>query len=422
MTERLYYTDSYRTHFTAQVAEQLDWDGHAAVVLDRTAFYPTSGGQPADRGSLGSAEVLDVVEREADRAIVHILSEAVTEGEIKGEINWPRRFDHMQQHTGQHILSAAFQHQLHANTVGFHLGEADPEGREHRTASSTIDVDIAGFHMEDVLPVECLANQVVYEDRSVTVRFCDRDEPTRLSIKHPADLRGPIRLLEIPGSSRGAGPPFDLNPCGGTHVARTGEIGVIKIVGLEHRRDKSRVEFLCGRRALRDYETKNQVTAALANQLTVGYWELEQAIERLQDENKQLRHTKRELRQRLLDLEALQLVGTAAVLGPYRVVSAVWQHRSPEEMRILARKLAEHSSIVALLFSIAERTHFCFARAENLDLDVRELLQEACSQLSGKGGGRPEVAQGSASAAELNVVQAVLSDLQLRWLRPRCPE
>jgi alanyl-tRNA synthetase len=419
MTQRLYYTEPYRTQFTAQVIEQLTWNNYPSAVLDRTAFYPASGGQPADQGSLGSAEVLDVVEREADGEIVHVLSDRVAGGELHGKVNWQRRFDHMQQHTGQHILSAAFQQELGADTVGFHLGEGHPEEHNRRTASSTIDVDIAGLDMEDVTSVERLANRVIWEDRQVTFSFVDARELSGLSVKRPVDVKGPIRLVEIPGSPGGVEPRFDLNPCGGTHVARTGEIGLIKIVGLEHRGDKTRVEFVCGERALRDYEAKNGMTTALSNSLTVGYWELEDAVERLQEENRQLRHTERELRHRLLDMETSQLLGTAAVRGPRRVVAKVWRGRGPDELRILARKLAEHPDVVALLFSVNERTHICFARAENLDLDVSELLREACSRLDGKGGGRPQVAQGSAPATELGNVQKVLSDLHAS-LEPSC--
>jgi alanyl-tRNA synthetase len=415
MTKRLYYTEPNRTQFTAEVVEQLIWDDHPAAVLDRTAFYPTSGGQPADRGSLGSAEVLDVVERDPDGAIVHVLSGPVARGKLQGKVNWQRRFEHMQQHTGQHILSAVLRLQLGADTVGFHLGEADPEARDHGTESSTIDVDISGLEMEDVMSVERLANRVIWEDRPVTVRFVDPDELAALSVKRPADVKGPIRLVEIPGSSGGVEMHFDLNPCGGTHVTRTGEIGLIKVVGLEHRGEKTRVEFLCGERALRDYETKNELTTALSNMLTVGYWELEDAVERLQEENRELRRAEREFRHRLLDLETNQLVEAAVARGPYRVVGKVWQQRRPDELRILARKLVEHPDVLALLFSVNERTHFCFARAENLDLDASELLREACDQLGGKGGGRPEVAQGSAPATDLGHVQTVLFDLQARW-------
>lgn len=420
MTDRLYYLEPYRTRFTAHVVEQLIWQDHPAVVLDRTAFYPTSGGQPADRGTLGDAAVVDVVERAADGAIIHVLSDAVATDQVAGEIAWQRRFDHMQQHTGQHILSAAFDHVLGAVTVGFHLG----------AESSTIDVDLADLEMEDVLPVEAAANEVVWDDRPVSIRFMDRDEVADAPMAEPPPhVEGPIRLIEIPGpSARPAADisfatatesPFDVNPCGGTHVSRTGEIGMIKLVGREHRGDSTRIEFLCGGRALKDYEANRRMTNILATMLTVGTGELDKAVERLQEENRQLRHDGRDLRGRLLDSETAQLVETAAAYGPYRVVGAVWEQRSPDELRILARKLAEHSDVVALLFSVpvspsnqSERIHFCFTREESLDLDVNRLLQEACTQLGGKGGGRPQVAQGSAPSAPTDKVESVLRDLE----------
>ncbi len=193
---------------------------------------------------------------------------------------------------------------------------------------------------------------------------------------------------------------------------------MIKIVGLEHRGDKTRIEFLCGGRALQDYEAKRSITTNLANMLTVGTWELDEAVERLREENKQLRHAERKLRQRLLDMESGQLVKTAAIRGPYRVVGAVWQQRNPGELQALARKLTEQSDVVALLFSVNERTHFCFARAEALELDVNQLLQEACAQLDGKGGGRPQVAQGSAPRVDVNEVRSVLHDLEATLEEP----
>lgn len=418
MTERLYYTDPYRTRFTAHVTEALTWKGHPAVILDRTAFYPASGGQPADRGRLGDAAVLDVIEGEVDatgqKPVIHVLSDPIASGEasdeVQGEVAWQRRFDHMQQHTGQHVLSAAFERVLgeagyaHAATVGFHLGET----------SSTIDIDLADLEMDDVLPVEAFANQVVWDDRPIRIRFVDSEALADLpAVEPPPDVEGPIRLIEIPGLSRADGPALDVNPCGGTHVARTGEIGMIKIVGLEHRGEDTRIEFLCGERALEDYEAKRRMASRLAAMLTVGTWELDQAVERLQAENKQLRHTERGLRQRLLDMESAQLAARAVTQGGYRVVGAVWQQRSPDELRTLARKLAEHSNVVALLFSVNDqRTHVCFARADELDLDVNRLLQEACAQLDGKGGGRPQAAQGSAPRADVETVESVLHNLE----------
>jgi alanyl-tRNA synthetase len=423
MTERLYYTDSYCTRFSARVIERLTWDEHPAVVLDRTAFYPTSGGQPADRGMLGGVTVLDVAVREEDGAIVHVLAaslsslptlegeqeRSVTEAESVGEVDWPRRFDHMQQHTGQHILSAAFERLLDADTVGFHLG----------TEASTVDLDMTGLDWEAVALVEELANRIVWEDRPVSVRFVSPDELATSSIRRPSAMEGPLRIVEIEGSLldpersplASSGHSFDVNPCGGTHVARTGEIGLIKITRMEHRGNETRVEFLCGGRALRDYRVKNEAVNRLTSMLTVGYWELDRAVERLQSEARQLRSDLRQARARLLEVEVAELAESALVCGPYCVVWRIWERREVEELRGLARKLAERDGIVALLSNVGERTDLCFARAEGLDLDVAALLREVCARLEGRGGGRPQAAQGSAPATSPNHIEAVMSDL-----------
>jgi len=393
MIERLYYTDSYCTHFSARVIERLTWEGHPAVVLDRTAFYPTSGGQPADRGTLGEATVLDVAVREKDGAIIHVLERALSSAEIEGEVDWTRRFDHMQQHTGQHVLSAAFEQVLNADTVGFHLG----------AEVSTVDINVARLDQAAVTPAEELANRVVWEDRLVSVRFVGPDELAALPLRRSPAVEGPVRIVEIAS--------FDVNPCGGTHVAHTGEIGLIKIVRLDYRGDETRVEFLCGGRALRDYRAKNAMANRLAGLLTVGHWELDKAVERLQAEAKQLRRDLRRVRKRSLEVEAAELAEAAVVRGPYRVVHRVWKQREPGELRALAQELAQHPGMVVLLVGVGERTHLCFARAEGLDLDVATLLREICVQLGGKGGGRPHLAQGSVPTTDVSRVEVALANL-----------
>ena len=432
MSERLYYTDSYRTRFSACVTERCTWDGHPAVVLDHTAFYPTSGGQPSDRGTLDGVAVLDVVVREQDNAIVHVLDAALPGSEVEGLLDWPRRFDHMQQHTGQHVLSAAFEQLLDAGTVGFHLG----------VEICTIDVDVARLEPAAVAPVEKLVNRVLWQNRPVGTRFVDPDELSALPLRRPPDVQGPVRIVDIgpattdvslantlspdvssPDVSSAPGQSFDVNPCGGTHVARTGEIGLLKILRLEYRGDETRVEFLCGERALRDYESKNEVLSRLATKLTVGYWELEQAVERLQAEGKQLRKTLRQTRKRLLAVEAAELAETATFPSqarghkPYRVVCKVWEpadQKSPEDLRALARELTQYPDVAAFLLSAGdERIHLIFARDSkgDVDLDVSALLRDACMRLGGKGGGRPHMAQGSAPAAAAGRLTVVLADL-----------
>ena len=395
MTERLYYTDSYCTHFSAYVVEQLVWDGRPAVVLDRTAFYPTSGGQPADRGMLGGVTLLDTVVREEDGAIIHVLERPLpeTRREVEGLLDWSRRFDHMQQHTGQHILSAAFEQVLDADTIGFHLG----------TEVSTLDINRARLEPAAVAPVEELANQVIWENRPVSMHVVNPDELAALPLRRPPTVEGPVRIVDIAG--------FDVNPCGGTHVAHTGEIGLIKILRLNYRGSETRVEFLCGRRALHDYRARNEMVNRLTGMLTVGHQELDQAVERLQVETRQLRQELRKVHKRLLNVEADELVETAVVHEPYRVVWRVLEERDADELRALTQGVVQYTGIVALLASVGEKTHLCFARAEGVDLNVAGLLREACTQLGGKGGGQPHLAQGSAPTTDVAHVNAVLASL-----------
>ena len=401
MTRRLYLTDPYLTRFEGRVVERLTWDDRLAVVLDQTAFYPESGGQPADRGHIEDATVLDVVEREGDKAVVHIVSQPLPDDHVEARVDWARRFDHMQQHTGQHILSAAFDQKLDGRTVGFHLG----------SSSSTIDVDIPGLATEQVHGVEILANNVVWSDFRITSHLTDRDSPAAFNGNVPSDIDGPLRLVVIADNTGDAPSPFDVNPCGGTHVARTGEVGIIKVVDLERRTDETRVTFLCGQRALRDYHQKNGILTALTDRLTVGYRELDAAVRRLSEENRALHRSERQMREQLVDLEADQLLPTADLRGRYRVVSRLWTDRTSASLGALARRLADEPETVVLLFSVDDRTHFCFARSPGLDLDVSDLLQQTCSALHGRGGGRPQVAQGSAPPASPSEIERVLDDL-----------
>jgi alanyl-tRNA synthetase len=236
VTERLYYEDPYLVEFDAHVlAVEPREQGRHAATLDRTAFYPTSGGQPFDTGTLGSARVVDVVDAD-DHTIVHVIDARLEPGPVHGRIDWDRRFDHMQQHTGQHVLSAAFDRVLNVRTVGFHLG----------STTSTIDLS-REVSAAEILRVEDEANQVVWQDRPVTIRFAEADEAARLPLRKEIAREGPLRLVEVQD--------FDLSACGGTHVARTGAIGIIAVAASERFRGGSRIEFLCGSRALDGYRT-----------------------------------------------------------------------------------------------------------------------------------------------------------------------
>ncbi len=407
MTDRLYYADSYLTHFAARVLEQLTWNGHPAVILDRTAFYPTSGGQPSDRGRLGGIPVIGAEIRESDGAIVHILEAPLPDDEVTGEVDWPRRFDHMQQHTGQHLLSAACEQLLDADTVSFHLG----------AEVSTIDLNVPRLAREALEEVEERVNWVIWENRPVQAYFVRPEEVVALPLRRPPQVEGPIRLVEVAGD--GGSRPFDLSPCGGTHVARTGEIGLLKVLRLDYRGQETRVEFVCGGRALRDYRLKNGVLLNLAAMLTVGYWELPEAVGRLQDEVKEVRREARSLRERLVEVEAARLAETAVVVGPLRVARAVEENWDPADLRALAQKVAAHPGVVVLVASVGgERVHLCVACAEGVPADAVAILRAVAEPLGGKGGGQARFAQGSAPAAPRQQVEDVLE--AVRVIHERC--
>jgi alanyl-tRNA synthetase len=382
MSERLYYSDSYCTTFEAQVVECLTMGDSPAVVLNRSAFYPTGGGQPHDTGKLQAIPVVDVVEREEDQAVIHVLSPAQPENvlrpgdQVHGVIDWTRRFDHMQQHTGQHLLSQAFVQTTEADTVGFHLSDD----------YSTLDLNYSTLNDDEIARAEALANQVIFEDRPVLARFLEPDEVAALPLRKVPPAKDSIRIVQVEG--------FDWSACGGTHVARTGEVGLIKVVRTERRGSETRVTFLCGHRALTHYRMLNALTRNLGLTLTVGIEELPEAIERLETEAKMARKERDRLRELLLDYETAALTAGAQLLGPVSLVSQVFEMREMEEVRRLATRIANQPGHVALLGVKGKKAQLIFARSADLSYDMRPLLQAACALVGGGGGGGPELAQG----------------------------
>ncbi|NTU65634.1 MAG: alanyl-tRNA editing protein, partial [Chloroflexi bacterium] len=279
--------------FQARVADRLEVNGRPAVLLDRTAFYPEGGGQPSDRGTLNRVAVVDVQTREADDEVLHVLSTPLAEDEVTGTVDHARRFDLMQQHTGQHILSQAFIHTANAETISFHLNPDPNEG------ALTIDLNTAAVTPQEIDRAEDFANTIVYENRPVIARFVNDEDLPALPLRKPPQVDQAVRIVEIQG--------FDWSACGGTHVARTGEVGLIKIVKLEKRGAETRVEFRCGHRALIDYRRKHQLINQVASDLTIGFWELDQAIGRMQAEAKAARKQLAEAEARLQQVEAREL-------------------------------------------------------------------------------------------------------------------
>lgn len=374
MTVKLYYDDPCRVEFDARILERRSLREGIGLVLDRTCFYPTSGGQPCDRGWLDQEPVLDVFED--GEYIVHAVGRDIPGDEVRGRLDWPRRFDHMQQHTGQHILSEAFAQVLGANTVSFHLGDE----------LSTIDLDVPALAAEDAARVEELANQIVQQNRPVQARFYREAELIGLPLRKAPPQTDRIRLVTIQD--------FDCTPCGGTHCLATGSVGLIKIRRWERRGQETRVEFLCGGRALRDYAWKHEAISQLAVTFGVKDREVVDAVLRLSEEAGRNRKELEALRNLLLDYEAETLAAKALHVEGIGIVQALFQNRDQEEVRRLALRIVSSPGKVAILGIAGEKGRLVLARSADVPGDMTRLLREVCHAFGGGGGGQPHLAQG----------------------------
>jgi alanyl-tRNA synthetase len=394
VTERIYYTDPYATEFDATVVNiepVSDGAGRHAVVLDRTAFYPTSGGQPFDTGTLGAGTVVEVVD-EDDGRVVHLVEGEIQTGPVRGRIDWPRRFEHMQQHTGQHVLSAAFDRLLKVRTVSFHLG----------TVSSTIDL-AREVTAGEIARVEQEANRVVWENRPVTIRFADAGEAAAMPLRKESRREGVLRLVEVED--------FDVSACGGTHVARTGAIGIIAVAGSEKFKGGARLEFLCGGRALAGFHALGDSVAASVRLLSVLPAELPAAIERHQTDARELRRQVRDLQTRLAGHEAAALADAAESVGSTRVVVAALEGWDANGLKTIAAAIAGRPGHLALLVSTPAPAAIVVARAPDVALDSAAILRQMTAAFGGKGGGRPELAQGGGLQGDVNAMRAAARDL-----------
>ena len=424
MTDRLYQTDSYRTEFEALVSNILTTDGRPGVVLEGTFFYPESGGQPCDTGSLGGIGVEAVVE-EGD-TIVHVLDgePGFRRGDrVKGVVDWHRRFINMQQHTGQHILSQAFEQVLGARTVSSSLG----------TQHSTIDISRLGLTWEDMAAVEAVANRIVYENRPVKVYEAPRDGAGELRMKKPVRESGGETARGTGADSAGrAGKPereilrivevegFDRSPCGGTHVRTTGETGCVKILRWEKVRDTTRVEFICGALAEEDYFWKNRFVVDLAQRLTTKDTNLPALVDGMLEDNKALRREAERLRAEVAGFRVEEMRDKAERISGVSIIATIFEDLDAAGMRRAAATAVKRGPAVALFCLKGEKVQFVFARSEGVSVDMREVMRAACEVVGGTGGGKADVAQGGGDRAELaeealarglDIVRAGLADM-----------
>ena len=393
MTTRIYYTEPYRRTFDATVISSDPVEGRLHVTLDQTAFYPTSGGQPFDTGTLGGAAVVDVIDRE-DGAIIHVVSGGLKAGEVlAGEIDWARRFDHMQQHTGQHVLSAAFDRLFGVRTESFHMGQCQPTTHTTRGPGPSATIDLAReVSASEIARAEDDANRIVWEDRPVAIKFATAEEAAAMPLRKESGRTGALRLIDIED--------YDLSACGGTHVERTGAIGVIAIAGAEKFKGGSRVEFLCGGRALERFRAWRGALAAMQKHLSVPPVDMAASIEKMQDEAKAAHRVLRGFQEKLAAHEAQALLATGSPL----VVAALDGWDAHGLKAIATAATAANPEAVVALFTTVSPAQVVIARGSKARLDAGALLKQLASQFGGKGGGKLDLAQGggfTAPTAEL---------------------
>ncbi len=390
MSERLYYTDATCLDFEATVVSCEPVEGRLVAVLDRTAFYPTSGGQPFDTGSLNGIPVIDVVDLDGGR-IGHVVERALEAGvSVRGRIDAERRFDHMQQHTGQHILSAAFDRLFKARTVGFHLG----------ASVSSLDLDTV-LPAESMAAAEVEANRVVWENRPVSIRFASEEEAATIQLRKEPVRSGPLRIIEVEG--------FDASACGGTHVARSAEVGLIAIRSWEKLRGGLRLEFVCGGRALREFRRLRDSVAGSIRYVSVAPEELPAAIERLQQDNKAQQRVLRGFQEQLAAHEATAMVARGTRVGEATMIVEMPEGWDQAGLKSLVSRAVAAPGVVAALVSATEPRAVVIGHSAGVALDAGALLKDVLARFGGKGGGKPDLAQGGGLSGAADDVRSYLT-------------
>lgn len=395
MTERLYYNDSFLREFYAQVLSCEPDGARWRVRLDRTAFYATSGGQPFDTGRLGAATVVEVLDSEDDN-ITHFTDQPVAAGAIHAAIDWPRRFDHMQQHTAQHMLSAAFIELFKFQTVSFHLG------RE----ISTIDLAAPSITPRQLEEAERRVNEIIFADRSIAVRYGTAEELAEQGIRKKVDRAGTLRVIDIEA--------FDRQPCGGTHLARTGQAGMVLTRKCERQKGNWRVEFVAGWRALAAARADFATLRQAAEQLGCGMAELPENVRKIQEERRASQRDAKTIVERLAELEAADLLARHAETshdGERRIIVFISEDASSSYLAVLAATIVATPKMRVILASRAA-TAIVLAQSAGLDGDMGTLLRELLAPVGGKGGGSQVFARGT--VPEISALDGVVNAARVR--------
>lgn len=383
IADKLYYEDAYKQTFSTKIIKEAKTDdGQTYIVLEKTAFYPTGGGQPYDTGTIDGIRVVHV--EDTDGEIRHFLERPLSDSphEIVGVIDWTRRFDHMQQHAGQHILSAAFDHLFQYKTVSFHLGNE----------ALTIDLDTESLSEQEAAEAEDLANQIILENRSIETKWVTEAELSNYPLRKQTKVKEDIRLVIIPD--------YDYNGCGGTHPKTTGEVRAIKILNWEKQKKKIRVQFVCGNRVLKQFGQKQKVLLELTKLLSAPEHEMSSAVSRILLTQKDLERSLEQARESLHLYESKELQQGNETFLDGKFICRTFENRTIQELQKLARFITAEDPQMNVIFvsENEDRLQIVCARGQEGKQNMKSLASEALLLINGKGGGNENYAQGGGEA------------------------
>ncbi|PEA33113.1 alanyl-tRNA editing protein [Bacillus toyonensis] len=381
LEQKLYYIDAYTKDFTTKIIKQdYDKEDNLYVVLNETAFYPTGGGQPYDTGTLNGTLVTNV--EEVNGEIRHFIAEQLETAEVEGKINWERRFDHMQQHAAQHILSATFWDHFNIPTIGFHLGKE----------TVTIDLETENLPAETIEKAVQIANNIVFENHPIRIQWMNLEEAKTLPLRKEPTLTENIRVVIIEN--------FDYNGCGGTHPRRTGEVGLIQVLNWERNKGGIRLTFIAGWRTLKLMGQQQQIMKDVSKQLNSSETDIPAKVAQLLISQKENEKAIQTMNEKLLFAEANELLQQPAEIHAGFLISKVFTNRSMQEVAKLSAIIIEQQEHAITYFVIEndDKLQCILACGKTVTLDMNALLKDALPAIEGKGGGNKKSARGGGKA------------------------
>jgi len=377
MTKKLFLDDSYTHEFRSNILNVVEEGNHFLLELDGTYFYPEGGGQPSDFGLIEYVQVLDVLYK--NDTIYHKVKQLPNKTtNLLCEVNWPRRFDFMQQHTGQHILSASFEKLFDGNTVGFHLSET----------YASIDID-KKLQLQDIVLVENLSNSVIYKNLEIKTHYPTIDELTMYNLRKSPTVTEDIRVIEIDN--------FDFSPCGGTHTKYTGEIGIIKIKKIENYKSGIRIEFLCGKRALEDYQLKNNIINEIGIDLSVKAEEVLISYNKIIEEFNLVKNKNKNLEESLIEYQIEELKKSSVQINNIKLIVKEFKDYDMKSVKKIASTIVSDNSFVTLFSILDNGVKLIFSCSKDININMKDLIKTPLELIDGNGGGNTYSAQGGGS-------------------------